>query len=590
MSLKLCSVTILIFSFLSFPIFSQDPSAFEVLLSEKNPDDTELSLDEIFIYLKASKGTDPLINFIPKGRSAHQLDTSFKHPRVIASFETTLGPVYLGYSDVANNLEIISYNKDGTFSFQQAKMPFKRSSVETVTDNKCSKCHQNNGPIFSRFPWSETRGETRSHIAMTEKIIPQGGIMRKIFEENSTGFLHFNWDSPVKKEDFVRLQDISAQVFDPVIRNSSRQLQTKEVCQKICSNSTGSNVECMKTILAMGLINIANQGASPILISKLDKKLDRDLSDWSDQETFAYPSSVISDRSVDYDPSTEKITYRNYISEKRKKDSLPPQEESKFEDTSGKSYEDVDPLYSEQLATGTIPEQLVAGPDDERFLMTKVTTARQKINGISKRNLPQYLSSHAGACLIQDAFGFSSKMYDEKRNRLNGILKKLHLRSEDDFWKLSQAITSKMGAAFTWPFDSEKLIAVIDSLLPEEVSCRSAIPDDGPLEDVMTLLSLHISPERYSVSEKFFESCLECHGQGKTSRITFNNGSLDYLKEYMLKQGQNRGSMFINYFNDTSESLEQSILFRHKDLSGKHTMFTKDNWPLFKKAANKALK
>ena len=119
---------------------------------------------------------------IPMGRSlqrdaavfglnqAFSFDPFFRFPRIVLAvdgeprIENSLllnlkNKLYLGFNERAQILEAISYNDDeGRFEYQvvhdyaEGKIPRVTYANRTV----CLGCHQNQSPIFSRGPWSET--------------------------------------------------------------------------------------------------------------------------------------------------------------------------------------------------------------------------------------------------------------------------------------------------------------------------------------------------------------------------------------------------------------------------------------------------
>lgn len=127
------------------------------------------------------EGAAPLSLMIPFGRSLLKGQADFKLPRVLAATDfhghnspaslalAPRGQLFLGFTESADEIEVISYNEAaGRFEFQLVqdysangvpKLVYARRAV-------CLTCHQGGGPIFSERPWSETN----AHPAIAERI------------------------------------------------------------------------------------------------------------------------------------------------------------------------------------------------------------------------------------------------------------------------------------------------------------------------------------------------------------------------------------------------------------------------------------
>jgi hypothetical protein len=121
------------------------------------------------------------VNFavIPSGRSPVRLAAGtelFREPRVVAGAPTRavgIGDrIFVAYSEAAHQLEAISFNEAaGRFEFQVVHDYGEGLRPRIAYANRafCTTCHQNEGPIFPVFPWSETHTnqEIRSRILAT---------------------------------------------------------------------------------------------------------------------------------------------------------------------------------------------------------------------------------------------------------------------------------------------------------------------------------------------------------------------------------------------------------------------------------------
>ena len=127
-------------------------------------------------------GAQPLVLLIPDGRSLLKGQADYQHPRVLmaADFQapgspsslglSTRGQLFLGFTEQANEIEVISYNEAaGRFEFQLVQDYTANGARRLVYAKRaiCESCHQGATPIFSVRPWSETNGqpETAARIA-----------------------------------------------------------------------------------------------------------------------------------------------------------------------------------------------------------------------------------------------------------------------------------------------------------------------------------------------------------------------------------------------------------------------------------------
>src|SRR4029453_4659933 len=116
---------------------------------------------------------------IPLGRSLQRTTASpefFRYPRVVtavtAEGATALfpkAPLFLGYQERADLIEVISYNEAaGRFEFQLVRDYRANGARQVVAANRsvCLSCHQNHAPIFSRQQWDETNANPQIAAAI----------------------------------------------------------------------------------------------------------------------------------------------------------------------------------------------------------------------------------------------------------------------------------------------------------------------------------------------------------------------------------------------------------------------------------------
>lgn len=131
------------------------------------------------------QGRDPLMVLIPDGRSLLKAQADFAAPRVVlaASMQPPEGALaqpdfkgrlYLGFTELANEIEVLSYNEQaGRFEFQLISDYCEGCNPRLVYAKRaiCITCHQGGVPIFSVRPWEETNA--------------QAGIAARIAEHHS---------------------------------------------------------------------------------------------------------------------------------------------------------------------------------------------------------------------------------------------------------------------------------------------------------------------------------------------------------------------------------------------------------------------
>lgn len=127
-------------------------------------------------------GAAPLSLLIPDGRSLLKGQADYAHPRVLvaADFQAPgtpaslglapRGQLFLGFTEQANEIEVISYNElAGRYEFQLVQDYRANGARRLVYAQRaiCESCHQGGTPIFSVRPWNETNGqpETAAKIA-----------------------------------------------------------------------------------------------------------------------------------------------------------------------------------------------------------------------------------------------------------------------------------------------------------------------------------------------------------------------------------------------------------------------------------------
>lgn len=130
-------------------------------------------------------GAKPLTLLIPDGRSLLKGQSDDAHPRVLLAADyqapgspvslglSTRGQLFLGFTEQANEIEVISYNEAaGRFEFQLVQ-DYRANGARKLVYAKraiCESCHQGGTPIFSVRPWNETNGQPETAAKITAAL------------------------------------------------------------------------------------------------------------------------------------------------------------------------------------------------------------------------------------------------------------------------------------------------------------------------------------------------------------------------------------------------------------------------------------
>lgn len=120
-----------------------------------------------------ARGRQPIAVMVPDGRSLLKAQADFAAPRVIIAANmqspkgALLGPdfegrIYLGFTESAAEIELLSYNAGaGRFEFQLITDYCEGCNPRLVYAKRaiCTTCHQSGVPIFSVRPWEETNAQ-----------------------------------------------------------------------------------------------------------------------------------------------------------------------------------------------------------------------------------------------------------------------------------------------------------------------------------------------------------------------------------------------------------------------------------------------
>jgi hypothetical protein len=130
-------------------------------------------------------GAAPLSLLIPDGRSLLKGQADYAHPRVLVAADyqapgtpaslglAPRGQLFLGYTEQANEIEVISYNElAGRYEFQLVQDYRANGARRLVYAQRaiCESCHQGGTPIFSVRPWNETNGQPETAAKISAAV------------------------------------------------------------------------------------------------------------------------------------------------------------------------------------------------------------------------------------------------------------------------------------------------------------------------------------------------------------------------------------------------------------------------------------
>ncbi len=204
----------------------------------------------------------PFALLLPQGRSRQVGSTSFREPRIlIATAPVDEGEkgrfalrgladrLFIGYAKGSNEAEAISWDNDaGEFKFYLIKnyipQPGLPQAIRNVPKGRCNSCHQSDGPLFSRAPWSESNMNAvqgphrRSEIS--QLIIDEVGS--DFYEGVPIDVLHPSQSPPAPS---VEQRELLAGRFDGMVESANSLIQARKLAQQAC----GQQFDCKKVYL-----------------------------------------------------------------------------------------------------------------------------------------------------------------------------------------------------------------------------------------------------------------------------------------------------------------------------------------------------
>lgn len=246
--------------------------------------------------------------FFPSSRSLQRRFASFATPRLILTLNSddlnrlVSGPVephrysratapvlYVGYSERAHQLEVISWNQTrGRFEFLVVSN-YAQGQTPRVTRPErslCISCHQAEGPIFAHGPWNEVTGPARDRLLQIHGNNLYGVSIYRPFP--SRGHSQTEFEADLRRFEGVDGEPTSASSFDGGVRFSNDMITARRACERVCESSP----ECWRLIIANSLGRPTDEPREAQYNARLQEIA---ASRWPEDE-FERPSSALLDR------------------------------------------------------------------------------------------------------------------------------------------------------------------------------------------------------------------------------------------------------------------------------------------------------
>ena len=193
----------------------------------------------------------------------------FRYPRVVVgvdeepSYENSIvlnlkNKFYVGFNERAQILEVISYNDDeGRYEYQVVRDYNAAQKPRVIYANRglCLSCHQNQTPIFSRGPWSESNANPVVADKLKATLDQSFGTQTCLDGENQTYCLKNNnsyyYGVPLKIEATISSR------FDTSTDQANLIHAYQKMWKELCV-TTECKISMLKSILAYRLSGNSN--------------------------------------------------------------------------------------------------------------------------------------------------------------------------------------------------------------------------------------------------------------------------------------------------------------------------------------------
>ncbi len=204
----------------------------------------------------------------PAGR---EKKVDLTHPRALKVYQIHSRPIYTGFVERKNVVEVISWNDETIpprYEFLLVKdigIPGKKAQITHANRTFCTSCHQQGGPIFPVLPWSEfldVRDSRANSTTMTDMLQAFGrrknyfGVDLKDYARRAKGNQGPD-DHDTPEDNYKHPVDLIGK-YDNAVRSGNHRLEAAYMCTQLCKD----NVECKRLLLKTAVYDTLGQSDS----------------------------------------------------------------------------------------------------------------------------------------------------------------------------------------------------------------------------------------------------------------------------------------------------------------------------------------
>lgn len=207
-------------------------------------------------------------------RSLQRRTTSPSTPRVLLAVDNESDPqmskrglllrdrLFLGFSEKAKRIEVISYNEAAArFEFQEV-LDYEPGKIPKVVYSKrvlCTSCHQSHGPLFMIEPWTETNGAIESPVPRMIFEAHEGAASYHgvpITQAKYPGDDDEDPENPTisAQQQAKLLANVDNNRFEAAVHRGSILKLFDYTWRTLCGRTEGGGAECRGKLLELGIL------------------------------------------------------------------------------------------------------------------------------------------------------------------------------------------------------------------------------------------------------------------------------------------------------------------------------------------------
>ena len=446
---------------------------------------------------------------VPFSRSLQGKNSSLDHPRKVAAVPSeNLGdpPSYLGFVQGTNNGEAMLWNgKTEQYDFKLVKRDEKTGAYNLTNPppNQCAACHQNNGPIFSEFPWGDTEFSGSLAYAMN----------------------HFQPLTTAQNDAITT----NVPAFDESVRSTNLILQRKKLCKSFCDQNDGS---CLKKLLFAEIASTKGQEV------EIDRSFAQRASSFLKATDFGYISSsvpspaygvaIMGDRNIHVISST-KISYLLSREYTNAPEDCTEKSINKLRDQDRFGYEHT-ANFTGVFGFIRCREVNPKFPSSPLYKRPIAPESHQTIDTITKNFNDVVRSCFGLSPALQKVIKTKSLKELAETFQRPACLNGLFYEGKLDDVQFERAISSKCFSKKKTPMPV--LACSTEKLGP--VNKLQEVIDSASKVQGIPVLTLQ---ERSRAHELFQSSCASCHGKNQGIELDVDWTDFDSIKQYRMTSG-----------------------------------------------------